>query len=395
MPRRTRVWQFLAATVLLIAGATLAPAGAPLEREFGCIVCGDRGTADALSNLVLFLPFGAALALGGVTAPLAVALGTLFSAAIEAIQLGLPSRDPSLGDVIFNAGGCAAGWALAVTAAGWARPSPTRSRWLAAAAGLTGLAVLATTGLLLAPSFPRGVYFAQWTPNLGSMEWYRGRVTDARIGGLFLPSNRLPHAEAVRAWLLQGRPLEVRAVAGPPPEGLSSLFSIADDRQRQILLLGPDHMDLVLRYRMRAADLRLDRPQLRLAGVLRDLAPGDSFRVTLRGTARSSCVRLNAAEYCGLGYDAIAGWSLLFFPDALSTRLYPLVGVAWIALLALPFGYWSRIGLLTALGGLALVLGLAAVPPLTGLLPTPAGGWVGLVAGVGLGMGLRRVVGGG
>jgi hypothetical protein len=390
--RPTRARLLLGAVVVLIAGATLFPAGAPLDREFGCVICGDRGIADAINNVILFTPFGIALALAGARPRRAVLYGTLFSAVVELIQLGIPSRDPSLGDVILNATGSIGGWALAASWSVWLRPGRRAAAWLSAGAGAAFLATITATGLLLAPSYPRTTYFAQWTPNLGNMEWYRGRVLEAHIGRLPLPSHELPRSHSVRSALLRGDSLAIVAVAGPPPAGISSLFSIADDAQRQILLLGPDQSDLVYRYRTRAADVRLDRLQIRLDDMLDDVAAGDSLRVTLWQDARGfSCVRVNARERCGLGFDATAGWALLFFPDDLPGALLRLAGVSWIGLLALPFGFWARPGPLPAAGGILLVLALTAVPPLTGLLPTPVEAWVGLAAGIGAGMGLWRV----
>ena len=61
-----RSW-VLAAVVLVIAVMTLLPTyGTPGDTRY-CLLCGERGLADFISNVVLFGPFGAALALRGAT----------------------------------------------------------------------------------------------------------------------------------------------------------------------------------------------------------------------------------------------------------------------------------------------------------------------------------------
>ena len=69
----------------------------------------------------------------------------------------------------------------------------------------------------------------------------------------------------------------VHAIAGPPVTALGSLFSIADHRQRRILLIGPDRDDLVLQVRPRAADVLLDHPSRRLRGAMDAVHPGDTI----------------------------------------------------------------------------------------------------------------------
>lgn len=108
-----------------------APPGPPLE---GCWVCGARGVADVIANILLFTPLGVVLSLRMWRAGRSVLFGALLSAAIELAQFRVPGRDPSIGDLLFNTLGTGAGILLVYTWPYWRAPA---RRWLAptAAAG--------------------------------------------------------------------------------------------------------------------------------------------------------------------------------------------------------------------------------------------------------------------
>src|SRR5574341_441958 len=214
----------LALVLLAILGATLYPAfGDEAEPLTWCILCGEHGASDAITNLMLFLPLGAALSLCGWRSRWAVLGAALLSAGIECTQLIIPGRDPSIGDVLFNTAGGAAGVGLLRTSGVWLRPTAIRARGLLAAATLAALACFTATGYVLLPDLPDARYFGQWTPNLGHLVWYRARVLSAALDGLPLPPHRLSDSGAVRRLLLEGADLRVRAVAGPPTGGIASL----------------------------------------------------------------------------------------------------------------------------------------------------------------------------
>jgi hypothetical protein len=96
--------------LLFILGATLTPMDAGNDTDFiACILCGSRGNADALVNVILFAPLGFALTLMGRTGIRWIGYAAVLSATIEFAQLVIPGRDPSLGDVFFNTVGAAIG----------------------------------------------------------------------------------------------------------------------------------------------------------------------------------------------------------------------------------------------------------------------------------------------
>ncbi len=375
----------------LILLATLYPGEAAWEPEIACIVCGGRGLADALGNILLFVPLGLGLGLTGLGLRRALLIGALLSCAIEGAQLLVPGRDPSIGDVLSNTLGTGAGVGLVRSARFWLAPDDRVAARLAAAAALVVGTVFLTTGLLLSPSFPRSSYWGQWTANLGHLEWYRGRVLSATVGSVPVPSGQLKDSDAVRRLLIRGDSIAVRALAGPPISALGPLFSIYDGEQREIILLGPDRDDLVFRYRTRATALRLDQLDLRLRDGMRDILEGDTIAVRADVSARGTCLAINAARRCGLGYSIGRGWGLLYYAEALPAWLKGALDLAWLAVLVLPVGFWMRRTWESAVATAVVALALLLVPRTTVLLPSSFVELLGVATGWGAGMylGLR------
>lgn len=397
-------------SLLAIGLATLTPGGAPADGTGGvsaCLLCGERGAADAVLNVLLFVPLGMALGLSPRRRWLILALiPPLLSLAVEAIQLLLPTRQSALGDLVANSAGGWLGLAATRLPGAWLRPAPRRAFRLGVAWVSGAVGILLVTGWLLQPSYPESAWYGQWTAELGHLEAYRGRVLEARIGNRAVPSRRLDDPAGVRALLAAGAPVRVRFVAAPPPPGVAPVFSIFDERRREILLLGADGQDLVLRYRTRALSARFDQPDLRLRGAFRNVAPGDTLELTVhRPVDAGFCARLRMpasarASRCGLRHSVGRGWALLRYPAGIARGPRPLLDFLWGALLALPAGWWllppsergrgargSRIrgfGARVALVALIPVAALAAALPFSLAAPawaTAGGAAVGALAG--------------
>lgn len=391
LSRTTRVT--IALAVLAVLAATLVPS---FESEGGgwvsCWVCGKHGVAGIILNIMLFMPLGAALTLARVRPWRIWLLGAVCSAGIEYTQLFIPGRESSLADVISNSTGALAGCGVALAFARTVRDTVRPAPWQALGASGLVVGVIAVTGLLLRPAFPASTYFGQWTPDLPGLEWYRGQVLEASLAGTPLPSKRLADSPRVRQLLSTGGAVRVRALAGPRASALAPLFRIADDRGREILLLGPDRDDLVFRYRPRAAPWRLDRPDLRLAGAMRSVTSGDTLDVAVQRNGHGYCLTLNGAGSCHLGFTAGDGWALLKWPASPRPWLRTLLGMGWAAGLLLLVGYCSasRWGVLLGVG--TTILGLAIVAPAVGLLTTPVSVWAGAAFGFVAAAGSRELL---
>ena len=368
--------------LVAILAATLPPSGDDFSGELlRCVLCGDHKIADFIRNIILFVPLGGCLALAGVRWWRIGLAGTALSVAIEYAQLFIPGRDSSVGDVLSNTTGAVVGCGLALMFAHRTQHRGSLSVLQGLVAAGAGVAVIATTGYLLQPNLPASGYFGQWTPSLAHLEWYRGRVLQASLGTIPLPAQRLRESPRVRDALLRGDPLQVRALVGPPVIRLAPLLSIFDEQNEEILLLGPDRDDLVFRYRTRAEAWQLDEPDLRVRSALRGLTQGDTLSITVRRADNHYCVTVNQEQKCHVGHTAGIGWAMLMYPEEAPPWLKTLLRVGWLTGLFLPAGYWAngtagRL-LVALIGGLGLIL----VPPAVGLLPTPAGEWLGAACG--------------
>jgi len=379
--------------LLAVLVATLTPSGGAPQPISLCLLCGDRGAADALRNVILFAPLGATIALCGWRGAWVAFAPALLSLAVETAQIWIPGRDASLGDVVFNTVGAAVGFAVVRRSAWWLRPRAGHKVLLMVGTLGVVLGVLGATGVLFQQDLPRSTYWGQWTPDLGHLQWYRGHVLQASVGPRDLPGGGpLANSAEARALLLARAPLLIRAVGGPRVPALGSLFSIYDGQEREIVLVGPDRDDLVLRYRTRASALRLEQPGLRAEGALRGIAAGDSLDVVVRADGNGYCLGVNGRASCGLGFTVGRGWRLISFTEAFPSWLRLLLDDLWVGFMLVPLGFWltgRRTGPLVVVG---VAAGLVLLPAATGLMPTPPGELLGAAAGLALGLVLHRRV---
>ncbi len=391
---------FLIGTLTLIPHPELAQRVA--ETSIFCLVCGELGGVDILLNVVLLIPFGAGLQLVGLRRIAAVGLIVLTTLAVETLQYYvIAGRDSSLSDALTNLLGGMLGLALGATWRRWIFPRPHHSRRLARAGILVWLAVLVLTSWLLRLSLPRTGYWGQWAPELGHLERFEGSVLSAHLEGEPLPPFRHNKSARLREQMLTDSVrLEASATLGGRTPDLAPIVSVFDDQQREILLMGQDESDLVFRIRMRAADLRLRNPAIRVPKALPD-SPGE--RIGLVGSFDGQRL-LAAAEIggvCIVGTEALSpnqGWSLLLPVDYAFGPEARVLTALWIAGLLLPIGYWAGRGekaraMASLLAG-GVLSGLALVPALFALLRVHWSEWlaaaVGVVLGWRLGVGSRE-----
>ena len=367
--------------LVVILGVTLVPLEATDRPPILCVLCGDGALADGVLNAALFLPLGAALSAAGWRPWRLFALGALLSLGLETFQFVIPGRDPSLSDVLFNTLGTVLGIALARSTSMWWRPGPRLADILGIVGALGAASILALTGVLLDPSFPEDTYYGGWTPRVGHLEWYGGRVLQASLDGLEIPPGVLANSPEVRQQLLADAATHVLARAGPRPLGLAPLFTIVDRHQREILLLGVDEDDIVYRYRTRAISWGFIGPEIRARGALRRIAWREPLTVIVHPTGYGYCVSVNATEHCGLGYTIGTGWSLLLGDQPVFLWLRPTLNVVWLVALFFPTGLWARFGWAFAAAAALSLASLLLLPAPIGLLPTPRAELLGALAG--------------
>jgi hypothetical protein len=357
------------AWVLGLAVLTLDPGGMRLEDlatiSWDCLLCGDRGTADALLNVVLFVPLG--IVLGGRPASIgrAALAGVLCSTVVELTQAFVPGRHPSPADVLWNATGAAVG-ALVYLVVRRRLLAPVRLGGTAWGVGLA--AAFGLAGMLIVPAPTDEAYWGQRTPDLGHMPQYDGTVPEARLNGRPLYTGRIdapmPHRKLLHGdWTLAGE-----VVVGTPPQAVSPILSIYDGRRREILLLGAHGRDLVFRERVRAHEIGFESPDLRLIGAFESVAPGDTVGIEARHADGVLCLRLGERERCGFGVRPGRTWGLLLYVTGPPEWFRGLVDFGWLTVLFMPLGFFATSRRDAAVGLVLTAAGTGATVALTPLL---------------------------
>jgi len=226
------------------------------------------------------------------------------------------------------------------------------------------------------------------------MEAYEGEVLEASLGSMFLGSERTSNPELALELLRSGAPLVTRAVAGPAPAALAPIVSIFDQSGVEIVVLGADATDLVLRMRYRANEFRLDRPDLRVRRALATTRPGDTIRIRAENNAEDDLegysLWLDEHEYAPLGHTPGEGWALLLHPEHTAPWVDSTLNLAWVAGPLILAGWWAP-GLGWAAGALTLAVSgmamAAAMGPLTHMVVAEI---LAAFGGVMLGVVLRR-----
>jgi hypothetical protein len=373
---------------------TLVPTGTVLADGFDpCVICGDRGVADVVANMILFLPLGAGLAIvwGGGGAVVAVA--GLVSAAVELAQFHVPGRHPALGDVLANVLGAVIGVTAIRWREHWMYPSARLGEVLSVVSAAGGVTVVAFTGYALSPALPlTDTYWAMWTPQLGHLQDYAGSVHRSALDGREMTPGVVDPGY-VRKKLLTDRLLEVQGAKGDPPSAPSAVFAIYDDRQQEVIMVGAHGEDLVLRYRLRAHELGMDQPALRLHDAFTGIEVGDRMELNVRRQIRGYCITVNGAGDCGVGFTAGSGWSLLQYVSSFPPWLTGLLDAAWVAALLFPIGYWPARRRVRLVAVAAMAGALTAYPLLTGgLVATPLHQFAAAGAGLVLGHAVYRAL---
>ena len=378
----------IVAALAIIAAATLVPVGSGGGVSGLCIFCGDRGLADFLLNITLFVPLGAGLAAAGWPGWRTIAVAAVVTFGVEVVQVGLvPGRDANAGDLLSNTIGGAVGWLLLRSLQRLLELDPRWAKLLppVAAAAVMGLLLLGQW--LLTPSFPPTTYYLQWTADFGNMETYRGRVLTSRVGPLLLPGppGRLERSDSVRTLLRQGAGMGAVLRAGPPPDGLAPVVSIYDDRQKEIVLLGASENDLVYRFRMIADEVRLDGADVSFDGALQGMVAGEVVEVGVNRRGAEWCASVGRRSVCVPGFTAGDTRMLLYYrPDWRGTTR-EIIGLLWLAALFVPVGLVGRSWVARGAGAAVAAVGLTALPAVLGFTGSPLIEVLAGLGGIGLG----------
>jgi hypothetical protein len=406
--------------LILVATLTPLPGQAPRSALTPplCLVCGETGTVDVILNVALFLPLGLLLRLLGWRRALVVGCGVITTVVVETAQLlVIPGRDASPSDVITNSAGTVIGMALAENGPSLVAPTAAAALRLAiAAVGLPAL-VLAGTAWLLVPAPPASLWYGQHAPDLGMYEQFRGTILGATLGGHGMPVGPLRSSPELRqAFLADGPSLAALFVAGPKPPGPAPIVSVFDEQRRKVILLGQGGRWLYFETRMRSDDLRFRTLSFTVPSMPVPVV-GDTLRML--GRVQAGRVHVTVTGPMGTVVDRYSlspglGWALVSPMPRPVGRDAPVLSMLWVAMLWVPFGYYTRASVgrqvgdggterrrdggvapaavLAAAAATAAGIGLLVAPMMSEMpIPGPAE-WLGLAAGILFGAILSGVV---
>jgi glycopeptide antibiotics resistance protein len=111
--RRLLQFTALAASLALVFGETLRPAGGPNRVALAPWTTQQFNAVNVVGNVALFALPSAVLWSFGWSLRRTVVAGFVLSLGIELLQLAIPGRTTATADVLCNTFGAAAGWLLA------------------------------------------------------------------------------------------------------------------------------------------------------------------------------------------------------------------------------------------------------------------------------------------
>lgn len=287
---------------------------------------------------------------------------------IEGLQIVVPGRHPTVGDIAWNAAGAGLGVAIQPILAALRRgASPA---WCGAASALGMGLGLVVAGFALAPTHGPGGYWIQWTPTRPGLETFPGDLVRASLDGRELPYGRLPATSETHTRLLGDWTVRMEVVGQPSVGQRAPLLVIGDDNQVEGLYVGVEGSDLVLRERLRANTWRLDRPEVRFSGFPEDAWTSDPVQIALWRAGETRCAELGQVRRCERGWSPARTWSLIYYPGSAGRLLRYALDAAWAFSLLFVVGLVSRPG--PALGAnVALAMGLATFAVLATPLAVP------------------------
>jgi hypothetical protein len=387
---------------LLIALLTLVPnpqdATQAAASSFFCLFCEDTSSADAVLNVLLYVPFAFGLRMAGVSPRRALLVAVACTVSIELLQMKvIPGRFAGMDDIITNSIGGALGIVLAER---WPRilfPTATQCRWLAIGGACAWVTTWAFTALLLQPSPPAADWWAQ-VPSQGVYhEDFKGTVLRATLDGVELHSARITNSAELRDRVVRsGVQLEVAAVIGPRTSSLASIVAILNGRHSEALVLGQRGADLLFRVQLRAPAFRLRVPAVLVPRAA--ATPGDTVHVLARFDSAEYQVRVTSGGRTVERMERVSaswGWTFLLpFEYALGPEATFLTAL-WIAGLLIPLGYWAARASLHPGAELTVVVaavfvGLAVVPLAASFQPVSWSEWGSALLGITLGTMIGR-----
>ncbi|HEX5633052.1 MAG TPA: VanZ family protein [Gemmatimonadales bacterium] len=396
--RRRLVGRILAAlTGVGILFLTLWPApeeaARSAETPLWCLVCGDIGTQDVIQNVLMLLPFGLGLAMGGASRRAAALAGFALSCTVEALQLSVvPGRDASLSDVLTNSTGAALGAWLATQLDVLLHPSPRQAARLAWGAVATFVVFWVLSGWLVGLSPGPAPWRVDVQPDIVDAPAFDGEVRAAAVSGVALRPGLQDVPPAIHdAYAADSIAVVLSLVATGGVAGRGGLLQVRDALGRVNAVAQRMGTDGRLSLRIRASQLLLRPIRFRAPGVFAVRAGAPiAFDVRREGGWMAIAAAHDGAPASRTGIGPHWLTTIMLPVDAEPGLAWELFAYLWVSALLALAANWAVQGALRRPAALAMAalaaVALAAVPPLFRLAPTSPAGWGMALGGVALGL---------
>ena len=388
--------------VSFVTVATLVPLPGTESPSGLCVFCGRLGAVDFLLNVALFVPFGVAACYVMGRPGRVVALGLVFSLAIEVLQVSVvPGRDASVGDLLANTLGTMVGALLALVASTGIHATGRLARRLAMIFALLTSALVVATGWLLLPVGVMQPLVSMWRISRPNRDNFTG-----------IPYRASLNDKPLRTWLTvapewfsaRGNDVTVTVTVGGhiQPTARQAIIMLLANHWENAFYLGQWKNDVVVSSHQVAQKLRF-RPLLAAFEGQLDFPPNSPPGVTLeaRSTPRGITLVRDAGERTVMSVPRTIGlgWTLILPWDVAVSPRWWFANAAWLGALVIPVAFFtfrsrrhqSSPGA-RSLWPLFIVVGiLAALGPSFGMTGLSVKEWIGVAVGIASGYGLEKL----
>ncbi len=401
-----RFWGVVSAIVFAaILVATLTPVDGGPTMGFWCVWCGAYPALDMAANVIMFLPFGIALVMATNRRWMSVGICVATTVTVELLQIRvIAGRDASFSDILSNSLGGLIGAELAIRRVLLLRPTARIAQRFALAWSIVFAAVCAVTAAALRPAAVPASLSVQWTPERSGFQPFSGKLLGFQLDHFVLPLG-YPSKSLGVDQILHGPRWETTTTIST--EGLEPRRSvIARIAEEFTILVSVEQLgwDLGCEEKTRSSDFRFRSPKvaLRNAFLLANREAPSVMTLTC-GRFDGTLVTGTEGKREVLRLSPSLGWMLLSPFDVALNSSTAWVSAVWLIALAFPAGYWiastadgsasrRRMGLTIVAFMVALALGLAVAPTMTGTSLASPGEWASTLCGGVLGAATAMVI---
>ena len=395
---------------MAVAVATLTPRAPGVSLPFLCFRCGTHPGIDVVLNILLFLPFGAALGLLRLRARWVVLIVVATTTSIELLQYTvIPGRYASFRDIISNSIGGVIGLLLAVHSRSLLVPGSRSALRLSACTAGLWLASQAFTAWALAIVIPPAPWWAQIKlHDVGFPAVFDGKVVGISLGEMEIPySDQLGDSQLARDAIRRGHPLRAIVTDVKPSRGTAPIVVLAaNDKLSEIVSLLQKGRDVALRLRTRATTVGLRSPALRLSSVFPTGSERDTVHLEGRYSEHQYTLRaIGSGRTLSRTIAASASWTwILLMPVShyafgkevrLMTALWLVVPLGliafWMAQARLPTPSRHDGLIRIAILSVVVAIGLGVAPLMFGLPASHWSEWIAAAAGAATGWAAARM----